>query len=125
MQQYSQYFFIIAIVAVFYFLIIKPQQKRKKDQAELMTSLVPGAEIMTIGGLYGTIVSIDDDRIRIVVADGTEMVFAKNAIAHLVKAKASAVDDEPEADEDAGDVADDAAVNSAAKASVESKSADV
>ena len=38
---------------------------------------------MTIGGLYGTIVSIDDDRVRIVVADGTEMVFAKNAIAQV------------------------------------------
>jgi preprotein translocase subunit YajC len=131
MQQYSQYFFIVAIVAVFYFLIIKPQQKRKKDQADLMTSLVPGAEIMTIGGLYGTIVSIDDDRVRIEVADGTEMVFAKNAVARIVKPEAQAADDEAAddsavvADDAADDSADDADDNAAAKPPVETESADV
>jgi preprotein translocase subunit YajC len=101
MQQYSQYIFIVAIIAVFYFLIIRPQKKRQKDQADLMTSLVPGAEIMTIGGLYGTIVSIDDDRVRIVVADGTEMVFAKNAIARTVKPEEADPEELDEADEDA------------------------
>jgi preprotein translocase subunit YajC len=101
MQQYSQYIFIVAIIAVFYFLIIRPQKKRQKDQADLMSSLVPGAEIMTIGGLYGTIVSIDDDRVRIVVADGTEMVFAKNAIARTVKPEEADAEELDEADEDA------------------------
>jgi preprotein translocase subunit YajC len=101
MQQYSQYIFIVAIIAVFYFLIIRPQKKRQKDQADLMSSLVPGAEIMTIGGLYGTIVSIDDDRVRIVVADGTEMVFAKNAIARTVKPEEADPEELDEADEDA------------------------
>jgi len=96
MQQYSQYFFIVAIIAVFYFLIIRPQRKRQKDQADLMSNLKPGTEILTIGGLYGTIVSMDDDRVRIVVADGSELVFAKNAIARIVKPKA----DEADADDD-------------------------
>jgi preprotein translocase subunit YajC len=101
MEKYSQYVFIVAIIAVFYFLIIRPQKKRQKDQADLMSSLVPGAEIMTIGGLYGTIVSIDDDRVRIVVADGTEMVFAKNAIARTVKPEEADPEELDEADEDA------------------------
>jgi preprotein translocase subunit YajC len=99
MQQYSQYFFIIAIVAVFYFLIIRPQKKRQKDQAELISSLVAGAEIMTIGGLYGTIISIDDDRVRIEVADGSELVFAKSAIARVVP---PSIDDADDEDGDAG-----------------------
>jgi preprotein translocase subunit YajC len=101
MEKYSQYIFIVAIIAAFYFLIIRPQRKRQQDQASLLSSLVPGAEIMTIGGLYGTIVSIDDDRVRIVVADGTEMVFAKNAIARTVKPEEPAADELDEADEDA------------------------
>jgi preprotein translocase subunit YajC len=98
MQQYSQYFFIIAIIAVFYFLIIRPQKKRQKDQAELMGNLVAGAEIMTIGGLYGTIISIDDDRVRIEVADGSEMVFAKSAIARVLPQTVDDVDDVDDAD---------------------------
>ena len=65
MEKYSQWIFIAAIIAAFYFLIIRPQKKRQTDQANLMASLVPGAEIMTIGGLYATIVSIDDDRVRV------------------------------------------------------------
>jgi len=119
MEQYSSYVFIVAIIAVFYFLIIRPQKKRQKDQADLMASLVSGAEIMTIGGLYGTIVSIDDDRVRIVVADGTEMVFARNAIARLVKPEVEA------AAEDSDSTADDTADESAVPAPDESESADV
>jgi preprotein translocase subunit YajC len=110
MQQYSQYFFIIAIIAVFYFLIIRPQKKRQKDQAELISSLVAGAEIMTIGGLYGTIVSIDDDRVRIEVADGSELVFAKSAIARVVPPSLDDVDDD---DADADEQTDDADANDA------------
>jgi preprotein translocase subunit YajC len=97
MQQFQQYFFIIAIIAVFYFLIIRPQKKRQKDQAELMNSLVPGTEIMTIGGLYGTIITIDDDRVRIEVADGSELVFAKSAIARVVPPAIDEADDEDDA----------------------------
>lgn len=130
MEQYSSYVFIVAIIAVFYFLIIRPQKKRQKDQADLMSNLVSGAEIMTIGGLYGTIDSIDDDRVRIVVADGTEMVFAKNAIARIVKPMSADADDAPElmADDDVADEASDKAdevAESAVGIADDSESADV
>jgi preprotein translocase subunit YajC len=101
MEKYSQWVFIVAIIAAFYFLIIRPQKKRQQDQADLMGRLVPGAEIMTIGGLYATIVSIDDDRVRVVVADGTEMVFAMKAIARTVKPVVDDADEPGELDESA------------------------
>jgi preprotein translocase subunit YajC len=107
MEKYSSYVFIVAIIGVFYFLIIRPQQKRQKDQAQLMSDLKPGAEIVTIGGLYGTIVSIDDDRARIAVADGTELEFAKKAIAHIVQSEAKGADD-GDVDADEADDADEA-----------------
>jgi preprotein translocase subunit YajC len=113
MQQYSQYFFIIAIIAVFYFLIIRPQKKRQKDQAELISSLVAGAEIMTIGGLYGTIVSIDDDRVRIEVADGSELEFAKSAIARVIP---PGLDEADDADADADEQLDHADATPASEA---------
>jgi len=83
MQQYQSVIFFAAIVAAFYFLIIRPQKKRQNDQVELMKNLTPGAEILTIGGIYATIVSVDDDRVRIAVADGSELIVAKRAIAQL------------------------------------------
>lgn len=86
MQNYTQILFFAAIIAVFYFLIIRPQKKRQNDQLDLMSKLKPGAEILTIGGIYGTIVSVDDDRVRISVADGSELIMAKRAIAQLVAA---------------------------------------
>jgi preprotein translocase subunit YajC len=111
MQQYTQIIFFVAIIAVFYFLIIRPQKKRQKDQVELMKTLVPGAEILTIGGIYGTIVSVDDDRVRIAVADGSELVMAKRAIAQVIATAPEDTDDESVDDVDdepAGDIADEA-----------------
>jgi preprotein translocase subunit YajC len=135
MQQYSQYFFIVAIIAVFYFLIIRPQKKRQKDQAELMSNLVAGAEIMTIGGLYGTIISIDDDRVRIEVADGSEMVFAKSAIARVLPPTADDVDDDDDAadeqlegaatDNPAVETVDDSVVEDESASDTKPESADV
>ncbi len=115
MEKYSQWVFIAAIIAVFYFLIIRPQKKRQQEQANLMSSLVPGAEIMTIGGLYATIISIDDDRVRVEVADGTEMVFAKNAIARTVKPPVDDAEEPDEVDESA-DAVDEAEAESDAGA---------
>ena len=99
MGQSSAFLPIIAIVVLFYFLIIRPQRQRQKEQSELLSKLAPGAEIVTIGGLFGTIVSVDDDRVRIAVADGSELEFAKNAIAQLIETPA-------EEDVDAGDTSD-------------------
>ncbi len=112
MQQYTQIIFFVAIIAVFYFLIIRPQKKRQKDQVELMKTLVPGAEILTIGGIYGTIVSVDDDRVRIAVADGSELVMAKRAIAQVIATAPEDTDDEPVDEVDAeptGEIATEAA----------------
>jgi preprotein translocase subunit YajC len=112
MQQYTQIIFFVAIIAVFYFLIIRPQKKRQKDQADLMKTLVPGAEILTIGGIYGTIVSVDEDRVRIAVADGSELVMAKRAIAQVIATAPEDTEGESvdEADdEQVGEIADAAA----------------
>lgn len=72
---------LILIVVVFYLLLIRPQQKRAKAQRELVTSLGPNDRIVTVGGLYGTIMSVDDDTIRVEVSPGNVLTFAKGAVA--------------------------------------------
>jgi len=61
-----------------------PQRKMRKEQAALMESLAPGADVMTHGGLYGTVVEIDDDVVVLETSPGVTMRWAKRAIATVV-----------------------------------------
>lgn len=81
----SSLIFLGLMIAVFYFLIIRPQRKRAKDQTELSASLMAGQEIRTIGGIHGTIVSVDDDSVVLRVEEGKIRV-AKRAIGSRVGA---------------------------------------
>jgi preprotein translocase subunit YajC len=62
--------FLAVMVGVFYLLIIRPQRKRAQKQKEMAATLEVGAEIRTIGGIHGTVVSIDDDSVVLKVEDG-------------------------------------------------------
>jgi preprotein translocase subunit YajC len=71
--------FLALMVGVFYFLIIRPQRKRSQQQKQLSESLEVGAEVRTIGGIHGTVVSIDEDSVVLKVEDG-QIRFTKRAI---------------------------------------------
>ena len=62
--------FLALMIGVFYFLIIRPQRKRTKAQKDLAQSLEIGHEIRTIGGIHGTVISLDEDSIVLGVEDG-------------------------------------------------------
>ena len=51
---------IVAIFAIMYFFMIRPQQKKQKEIQKFRDSLQPGMEVVTYGGVHGTIKSIDD-----------------------------------------------------------------
>jgi len=99
MQQYSQIIFLVVIVGAFYLLLIRPQQQQAKRQREMVSRLAPGTEIMTVGGMYATVVSVEDDRVRVSVADGAELEFAKRAVSTIVKPRIEAEDEEADAEE--------------------------
>jgi len=73
--------FVVALGAIFYFLMIRPNQKRNKQQKELMESLQRGDNIITIGGMYGQIESMDDDSIVIKTESGALIRLTRAAIA--------------------------------------------
>ena len=72
--------FIVVIGAALYFLMIRPQQKRTKEQKAKMASLEPGARVMTISGIFGTIRHLGEKQAIIEVAPGVEFTIDKRAI---------------------------------------------
>lgn len=78
-SSYGSLIFLAVMVGVFYLLIIRPQRKRTQAQKEMAESLQVGAEVRTIGGIHGTVVSMDDDSVVLKVEDGRLRV-SKRAI---------------------------------------------
>lgn len=75
---------LLLMVVVFYFLLIRPQKKKEKQVKAMLDALKPGDRVTTIGGIYGTVSSIKDDMITLVVGvSKTEMVFARWAIRNV------------------------------------------
>jgi preprotein translocase subunit YajC len=83
----------ILIIGVMYFLVMRPQQKRRREAMELQNKLGPGDEIVTIGGLHGTVVSIEDDVVLLEIAPAVQVRFARPAIARVVTRAAEPVAD--------------------------------
>jgi preprotein translocase subunit YajC len=71
--------------AVFYFLLIRPQQKRAKEHADLISSLEVGDDILTTGGLYGTVTTIDGQIAELEIADGVVVRIQRSAVAELIE----------------------------------------
>ena len=72
---------LVAMVAIFYFLLIRPQRKKDKKVKEMLSALKAGDRICTIGGIYGTIVSLKDDTVTLAVGSAkNQMVMARWAI---------------------------------------------
>jgi preprotein translocase subunit YajC len=80
MEALAQFLPLILIVAVFYLLLIRPQQTRAKKHRELVESISSGDRVVTIGGVHGTVQVVDEDSVRLEVAPGTVITFAKQAI---------------------------------------------
>ncbi|WP_239082363.1 preprotein translocase subunit YajC [Actinoplanes teichomyceticus] len=95
----------ILIIGVMYFLMIRPQQKRRREAMEMQNKLGPGDEIVTIGGLHGTVVAVADDVVTLEIAPDVHVRFARPAVARVVTradepaAEEPAAADEPAADE--------------------------
>jgi len=72
--------FLLAIFAAGYFLIIRPRKARMKAQRNQISTLTIGSEVMSVGGIMGTIVAMTDTTFDVEVADGIVMTFVRRAI---------------------------------------------
>ena len=85
------YIFILVLLVLMWFMLVRPQRRRQLETQRLLGSLEVGKEIVTAGGLYGTITALEDDEARVRIADGVEVRIAKRAIAGVLSE-----DEEPE-----------------------------
>ncbi len=72
---------LILIVVVFYLFFIRPQMKRSKDQKKFRESLEKGQKVITIGGIHGRIVELQDTTVTIEVEGQVRLRVEKSAIA--------------------------------------------
>lgn len=73
------------IAVIFYFLLIAPMRKRQKALSQMVEGLKKGDRIVTNGGIYGEIASVDGDAVILKIADNVRIKLAKSAIAGLEK----------------------------------------
>ena len=85
-QVIAQFIPLILIFVIFYFFLIRPQQKRVKDHKAMVASLKRGDEIITSGGIIGTIDRVmEDDRIEVTIAENTKVQIIRSTITSLLK----------------------------------------
>ena len=77
---YQMFIMIGVIIVVFYFFMIRPQQKKQKAEQKMRESLAKGDRIITIGGIHGKIVSVEDATIMIEVDNGVKLKMEKSAV---------------------------------------------
>jgi preprotein translocase subunit YajC len=77
---------LVLMGGVFYFLLIRPQQRRVKAQQALVNAIEVGDDVMTNGGIFGSITAIDDDEgtVTVEIAPGTRIRMVKSGIARRV-----------------------------------------
>ncbi len=76
--------FPIIIIGVMYFLMIRPQMKRQKEHRAMLGKLGNGDEVITNGGIAGTIRELGDSFITIEIADNVRVRLQKGAIANVL-----------------------------------------
>ena len=97
----AQLILLLAMLVLLWALLIRPQRSRQRQQQELLQSVEPGDEILTVGGLYGIVQEIDEeDDLVVEVADAVHVRIARRAVAGVVKPdEEHDEDDEETADE--------------------------
>jgi preprotein translocase subunit YajC len=91
---------ILLLFGVMYFMMIRPQQKRRREAQAMQAALGPGDQIVTIGGLHGTVTAVDDDVVTLEISPGVTARYARPAIARVVNQRPAAAEEPVPAEPD-------------------------
>ena len=79
----SQLITIVLIIGVFYFLLIRPQKKAQEDHKKMLAALKKNDEVLTVGGIHGTIANVKDASVTLKVDDNVKIEVQKSSIASV------------------------------------------
>jgi preprotein translocase subunit YajC len=80
------------VIAILYFLMIRPQNKKRKETEKMLSALKKGDKIVTIGGLHGTIQSVDETTVIIKADDNVKLKFLRSAVSTVSQVSADKED---------------------------------
>lgn len=94
----SSIIMIVIFILIFYFLLLRPQKKKEKEAQKMLDSMEKGDKIVTIGGIRGTVVNVEENTVLIKVDDNTKITFNKSAISSVLNKKPVKVEKEEKAE---------------------------
>ncbi len=71
---------IIFMLVIFYFMLYRPQKQARQEREKMLANLRVGMEIVTVGGIYGAITALDDEIIKLKIAEGVEIKISRQAV---------------------------------------------
>jgi preprotein translocase subunit YajC len=84
---------LVAMMVFMYFLLIRPQQAQKRRTQDMLAKLAPGDEVITIGGIYGDVVEVHDEKVVLEIAEDVLIEITRRAVANIVPPESQ--EDEP------------------------------
>ena len=84
---FLQFLPLIFLFVIFYFLLIRPQQKKQKDHANMISKLDKNDEVITVGGVHATVVSVGEKTAILRIADNVKIEIEKASITQVTKSR--------------------------------------
>ncbi len=78
----------LPLFLILYLLLIRPQQQQKKKLEQMLKTLKKGDRVLTTGGIFGTVVGVDDAKAVLKISDDVKVEFSKSAIVQVMTAEA-------------------------------------
>ncbi|MEI6631994.1 MAG: preprotein translocase subunit YajC [bacterium] len=76
---------LVFIFGIFYFLIIRPQKSKEKEHQKMLSALAKNDEVVTTGGIHGTIVNVKDKTVVVRVDENVKLEIEKNCVGYIKK----------------------------------------
>ena len=80
-----QFFPLVLIFIIFYFLLIRPQKQKEKEHQKMLTGIDKNDEIVTLGGIHGTVVNVKEKTLILRIDENVKMEIEKNSVAYIKK----------------------------------------
>ena len=80
-----QFLPVLFLFVIFYFMLIRPQRKKQKDHADMIAKLDKNDEVITVGGVHATVVSVGEKTAILRIADNVKIEIEKSSITQVTK----------------------------------------